>query len=245
MQTLARNSGRIDLIDTAISRIAMPIANPISNACSGVRDFLVGVGNAHRLADENQRLRQQVAAAQLYTEQVDLLEQRLDTMRQLDGRPPTPGHKQVNADVIYLSQSEGLITLNKGSEAGIAPNMPVVNGQGLVALVKTVARGECQAALITSFDEQFGGIDGSRKPPDFGFVLGRGSAALTMRMLNPKSAIASGDEIVTSGMSSRIPYGIPVGRVISVEEDPDYGTRRAMIDPAFDLGTLREVQILE
>jgi cell shape-determining protein MreC len=51
--------------------------------------------------------------------------------------------------------------------------------------------------------------------------------------------------IVTSGLSPRIPYGLVIGRVISAEDDPDYGTRRATIDPALDIGTIREVQILK
>jgi len=64
-------------------------------------------------------------------------------------------------------------------------------------------------------------------------------------MLDPKSPIASGDKIVTSGLSQHIPYGLVVGRVISAEDDPDYGTRRATVDPAVNVGLLREVQVLK
>jgi cell shape-determining protein MreC len=46
----------------------------------------------------------------------------------------------------------------------------------------------------------------------------------------------SGKMIVTSGLSEKIPAGIPVGFVTQVVEDNIYGTRRAFVLPA---GTLR------
>ena len=245
LQTLARTAGRKDFVDTAISRIAAPLSMPLSNLCDGTHDFFVGMLNARRLTAENRALKDQLAAEDLYEERVDLLEERIEELQKLNSVPISPGRKRVALSVIYFAQNEGLITLSGGTELGVAPNMPVVNGQGLVALVQTVSRSESQAALITSFNLKFGGVDGSRKPPEYGLISGRGAPTLTMTMFNPSSPIASGDQIVTSGLSSRLPYGIPIGRVISVAEDPDYGTRQATIDPAFNLGTVGEVQVLE
>jgi cell shape-determining protein MreC len=90
-----------------------------------------------------------------------------------------------------------------------------------------------------------GGIDASRKPPEVGLIKGRGASTVTMQMFDPKAPVASGDTIFTSGQSVHIPYGVVIGRVISVEDDPDFGMKSATIDPAVNLGTLREVQVLK
>jgi rod shape-determining protein MreC len=147
--------------------------------------------------------------------------------------------------VIGFSQIEGKLTLNGGSELGIQPDMPVINGEGLLGVVETVSKGQCDALLLTAFGVKVGGIDISRKPPERGLLSGRGSTTIAMMMFDPKAPVASGDVIVTGGLSSHIPYGLIIGRVISAEDDPDFGTRRATLDPAVNIGAVREVQVLK
>jgi rod shape-determining protein MreC len=173
------------------------------------------------------------------------MRQQVDQLRSELNLGPLPGRTKINLDVISFDQAEGRVTLDGGSELGIQPDMPVVNGDGLVAIVQTVSHGQCQASLLTSFNILVGGIDASRTPPERGLLSGRGSATLTMVLFNPHSPVATGDEILTGGLSKQIPYGIKVGRVISVENDPDIGSRRATVDPAVNIGSLREVQVLK
>ena len=245
LQTLARTNGKVDLISLALRRTISPLGIPLAKGVGGAQDFMFGVTRASSLAAQNRALKAQITALNLYQERVDLLNEQIQTLRTEVGLGPLPGHERVNLDVIGFSQIEGKMTLNGGSELGIAPDMPVINGEGLVGIVQTVSKGQCDALLLTAFGVKVGGIDVSRKPPERGLLSGRGASTITMMMFDPKAPIASGDVIVTGGLSSHIPYGLIIGRVISAEDDPDYGTRRATLDPSVNIGTLREVQVLK
>lgn len=245
LQTLARNQGRSDLFSEVIFRTVMPAAKPLARMADGLHDFLYGVVQAPSLQARDRALKARISSLQLYAEQIDLLNQQIEILRKQLSLGPIAGHERVNLDVIGFSQDDGSLTLSGGSELGIQPDMPVINGEGLVGVVQSVSRGRCQAALITTFGVKIGGIDVSRKPPERGLLKGRGATTLSMWMFDPKAPVASGDKVVTGGLSLHIPYGLIIGRVISVEEDPYYGTRRATLDPAVNVGLLREVQILK
>jgi cell shape-determining protein MreC len=50
---------------------------------------------------------------------------------------------------------------------------------------------------------------------------------------------------VTSGLSDRIPRGIPVGVVAEVVYDPSLGTRRVFVAPAAQIGPTLEVTVVK
>jgi rod shape-determining protein MreC len=245
MQTVSRNRGGFDPVTLVVRKLTLTLAAPLSTFAGNAQDFVYGITRASRLSAENRALKDQVNALSLYDERVSLLDQQIDTLRSQVGLKPLPGKERINLDVIGFSQVEGKLTLNGGTEKGIQPDMPVINGQGIVGVVEAVAKGQCDVLLLTSFGVKIGGIDISRKPPARGLLSGRGESTITMMMFDPKAPIASGDMVVTGGLSAHIPYGLVIGRVISAVDDPDYGTRRATIEPSVEIGTLREVQVLK
>ena len=244
-QTLARNRGLEDPLSLGLERTILPFAKPLARGCDATADFFSGVLRARSLAVENRMWRDKFDALALYGPEIDLLNQRIDILRKQLALGPLPGHERVNLDVVGRSPTEGQLILDGGSELGIKPDMPVINGEGLVGVIQTVSPGQSQAALLTAFGVKFAGIDVSRKPPELGLISGRGASTIPIAMLDPKAPIKSGDMIVTSGISAHIPYGLVIGRVISVEDDADFGTRSATIDPAVNVGTLKEVQVLK
>lgn len=198
-----------------------------------------------RLARENGALKARLGALSMYAERIDLLEGQVANLRVLGGLGKLPGHGRVLADVVDFAQYEGRITLSVGAERGIGPNMPVITADGLVAIVQTAWRGGSQAALITNASIQVGGLDVSRKPPTEGILKGRDPSTLVLTFFDPKAPAQPGDAVVTSGHSGRIPRLLKIGRIISIEDDEDYGIRRATVVPFMNPGTLKEVQILK
>lgn len=237
--------GRIDPVSSALCWAVLPASVPLTRACDATGEFLYGVARARSLAIENRELRDRNSLVALYQPEIDLLNQRLDVLRKQVGLPSLPGHQRVSLDVIGFAQTEGQLVLDGGTELGIQPDMPVVNGEGLAGFVQAVSHGKCWVTLLTAYGVSFGGSDVSRKPPELGLLRGRGSSTIPMTMFDPKAPVNSGDLVVTSGLSAHIPAGIPIGRVISVEDDMDYGTKSATIDPAVNIGTLKEVQVLK
>ena len=245
MQTSARDKGKVSVFDSIIQSLVAPIARPLRATANSSSDFFGSIGRARSLSAENGNLKAQLTAISMYAERISHLESEVDLLRKNTALPPLPGKERVNADIVGFFQYENRIRLNVGSEKGIKPNMPVVTAHGLVGVIQTVKVGESQAILTTSIGLQIGGIDFSRTPPPAGLIKGRNSSTLVMTLFDPTANVMIGDSIVTSPYSETIPSGILIGRVLQVENDPDYGTRRAILDPSINIGSIREVQVLK
>ena len=220
------------------------ISGPLNGLFDGGSDVTRRLREGDRLSEENEMLKARLNAMALYEERIDMLENEVENLRGLGALKPLPGHERVNADVVDFAPYEGRITLSVGSEKGIAPNMPVISSDGLVAIVQTVWKGGCQASLITNVGVQVGVLDLSRQPPTEGILKGRDPSTLVLTFFDSNAPVKLGDVVVTSGHSDRIPRLLRVGKIISVEDDVDYGIRRATIVPFMNLGLLKEVQIL-
>jgi cell shape-determining protein MreC len=59
-----------------------------------------------------------------------------------------------------------------------------------------------------------------------------------------QSNVQVGDRVVTSGYSEFIPAGIPIGRVVQIHNDLEFGTKRCQVFPNVQIGDVREVAIL-
>lgn len=138
------------------------------------------------------------------------------------------------------------LTLNKGSASGLEVGMPVVTDLGLVGLVTEVSKNTCRVRTLLDTDFAAGAL--LPRSGETGLVEGSfstlpdGQAALTA--LPAESGAAVGDIVLTSGRGGVYPYGIPIGRVESVEIDPLSRTSRATVSPIVDMTSIRQVSVL-
>lgn len=245
LQSAAAAAGKIDPVALVVRSATDTLARPMDNVLDGSAETVRRLREGDRIVRDNEALRARLNALELYENQIDLLKSEVENLRVEASLGPLPGKERISADVIDFAQNEGRLTLSVGSERGITPNMPVISSDGLVAIVQTVWRGGCQAALISNVGVQVGGLDLTRKPPTEGLLKGRDPSTLVLTMFDPKATIGMGDTIVTSGHSDHVPRLLRIGKVISIENDPDFGIRRATVVPFFNPGTLKEVQILK
>lgn len=244
VQTIAARGGRVDPLGLGVRSVVGVLGRPLEGLFDGTGDVLRRLHEGDRLARENDALTARLNALDLYEERIGYLENEVEGLRTLNKLGPLPGHERIAADVVDFHQYEGRITLSVGTERGVGPSMPVISADGLVAIVQTAWRGGSQAALITNAGIQVGGIDLNRNPPSAGILKGRDPSTLVLTFFDPNASAKSGDTIVTSGFY-RIPRLLRVGKIYKMEDDPDYGIRRAMVVPFMNLGTLKEVQILK
>lgn len=243
-QTVNRSQARADPISQTAQALHQPIASGLNSIGGGVSDFFGGLANASQLARDNRRLSAEIAGLSLYSEQISRLDREVDSLRATLGMPTPPGRVPVPADIVGYFPHENRLTLSVGIQDGIRVGMPVVTPKGLVGTVQTVGARRCQVLLINSRGLKFGGIVANRNPMPVGIAQGVDAATLVLTLADPRAPIQVGDAIVTAGFSERIPKGIPVGVVIQIEDDPDFGERRALIDPYVAVGELREVTVL-
>jgi rod shape-determining protein MreC len=196
------------------------------------------------LREENQRLKQESAILQRRISQLE--EHALETQR-LQGllamRENSRAH-YLAARIVGKDATNWFKTLliDRGSQAGLRRNMPVVAPDGLVGRVVEVAPYMAKVQLITDPVSASGGL--LQRTRVTGIVSGNLGAGLKVRYLPLLADVAVGDEVVTSGMGGVFPKGIPVGRVVAVERKSGALFQEAVLQPKVDLGRLEEVLIL-
>lgn len=232
-----------------VRTICQPVATVSGKTFQGMSGFLSGAIAGDKFALENERLKRQLDALSLYDDRIKDLEFQIDSLRQLDGLQKTFDRPKVLADVIYYSAIEDRVTIAAGTDKGIEPGMVVVCAAGLVGRVQTVAPRECQALLLTAPTFQIGATALGYNPAPYGLIKGDDTETLIMGFQTEKPPVKSGDIIITSGFSEKLPRGIPrnivIGRVLSTETRPEVGASRAIVLPKVNPGNLREVVILK
>jgi rod shape-determining protein MreC len=224
--------------ERAISSVTGPIAGFFERGADAA-----GAGRrAQALERQLIKLRAQLSSEKLsrtdYTQLVKLL--------RLSRRA---GNRIVAATVIAVGQGyDQAVTLDAGSRDGIRPEETVLNASGLVGTVTSVNPWTCTVLLATSTTA----VAGVRLPASgqMGWVTGTamslsGSDVLRLHVLGPSSAVAPGQQLVTSASVGDRPYvaGVPVGVVTRVATGAGL-TRTALVRPFVDFTALDVVGVV-
>jgi rod shape-determining protein MreC len=153
--------------------------------------------------------------------------------------------KTVAAQVIATSGTEQsrLITIDKGSNDHIKPDMPVITPDGIVGKVKEVFPLSSQVLLINDHDSGAGVIlENSRLQ---GIVKGTPLGELQVTGIMSDEQVEAGERVITSGGDRIYPKGYSVGTVIGASPDKDNDPFQVIkIKPAADIGRLEEVLVI-
>jgi rod shape-determining protein MreC len=182
-------------------------------------------GLAHARS-ENTKLRREVrqwrAQATQYQAQAGRA-QDLQKLLRVEGGPKYPSDfRFVNTSVISfpLGAFAQQITIAAGSDDGLRINTPIIDQDGLLGHVVVVGPSTASVQLITDADSNVPARDianGVR-----GLIRHGVGNSLLLDQVSKEQSIAKGDVIVTQGTVDRrypdlYPYGIPIGRVLSVD----------------------------
>jgi rod shape-determining protein MreC len=132
------------------------------------------------------------------------------------------------AKVIHNSYSiqENFITINKGSAAGIKPNMGVINSAGIVGIVDNTSKN--YATLISVLNVNIKINAKIKKSNHFGTLSWNGKSTGFAQLTDvPRLAgVRKGDTIVTGAESTVFPENIGIGTIEKVytEKETNYYT---------------------
>ncbi len=139
---------------------------------------------------------------------------------------------------------DNMIVINVGSKDGIAPEMGVVSGTGVVGIVSAVTP---HYALVMSILNSHSSISCRLRGTEyFGYLKWRGGKPLRAFMDDvPRHAhIKKGDVVETSGFSNVFPAGIFLGKVAEVKNSSDGLAYELEILLSTDLSNLRHVNVI-
>ena len=200
--------------------------------------------------DENKKLQEQIDA--LTTENNYLQEERyeyerLQELYKLDQN--YADYEKTAAHVIGKDSGNwfSTFTIDKGSNDGIAVDMNVLAGSGLVGIVTEVGPTWAKVRSIIDDSNNVSGMVLSTS--DTCIVSGDLSLMSTGqisfdRMENNDHAVSVGDQIVTSYISDKYLQGILIGSVSEINVDSNNLTRSGYITPAVDFRNIQEVLVI-
>ena len=241
------DSGIIDTIRDGATDALAPVRDVADSEFSPFADAFQGVTGYGDLEDENARLEARIdelegAAAQDEAGQRELKEA-LDLLGvDFIGDIPTVAARVGGAPVSNFEQT---IELDKGSSDGIAVDMPVVSGDGLVGRVVQVSRSRAMVRLITDPGSSVG-VRFTRSD-EIAIAEGEGAERdMSVGFVETTTKLRHNELAVTSGLNDSVfPAGIPLGRVAVATATPGELQQQVTMTPVADLEHLRFVRVLQ
>ena len=247
---LARETGPIRAAQSAGTRALVPLQRVIAEAGRSTRSFFDAIAEIERLRTENARLRAQVDALTL--ENIQLREQAhaAEQAAKLRGVAASLGGPAVSAQVIGRDPAGFIrsLTLDAGSDAGVAVGNIVVAEQGLVGRVVEVGPNYSRVVPITGSASAV--VARVQRTRATGILRGLFGDTLVLEWILQNEDVREGDVVLTAGLAlsaelrSRYPKGLVLGTVADVRKADVLAYQKAVVRPAVDLRRLERVLVV-
>ena len=238
------------VLDSAIGFVVTPFQDITSGIGSWVENTTSSRREKTELLEENEKLREEVAALQADNQRLALYETENETLSGLLRiAQKYPQYASFGATIIAKNPGVfyDVFTIDSGSMDGIEANMVLVAPEGLVG--KVLESGATYAKGQSILDSRSSVPAMSLRTGDLGVVKGdytlMNNGLCMMEYIDAEAEIAVGDEIVTSHLSDIYPPGLTIGKVREIQSDANGLTKYAVIEPAVDLKHLDTLLVID
>ncbi len=242
------NSPVKDVVGVVLTPIQSGI-NHVGGWFSGKMDYFE---DNLKLAAQNEELQSQVD--QLTVENTQLLQDKdeLNSLRdlyELDHKYET--YEKVGARVISKDDSSNwfsTFTIDKGSNDGLAVDMNVMAGSGLVGIITDVGP---NWATVRSIIDDYSNVSAQISETEDTCIIA-GDLSLTdegtvrlVKLNDPDSKVKVGDTVVTSQISDIFLPGILIGYVSEIGVDSNNLTHSGLVSTVVDFKDIKEVLVIK
>ena len=199
---------------TPVEKVGNWALTPFKNFFSDLIHLGRTRSTINNLKEENAKLRAQLIHQQNSDGQAKQLQAALDLAGQASW-------KTVSAKVLAQGSTISFthtVTIDQGSRAGIRSNQTVINGYGLVGVVKTVFPNS--SIVLLASDPSFKiGVRVARNQ-SIGILSGQGSNSGVLELLDNTARLKKNDVLLSRGSTNNTPFvpGVPVGRVTKTSD---------------------------
>lgn len=203
------------------------------------------------LLSENELLQKKVDEL---TEQITTMQLQQNELEELQGLYKLDmtysNYEKVGARIISKSTSNWFdtFTIDKGSKDGIAMNMNVVAGSGLVGIVCEVGS---HYAIVRSIIDDTSSVSGMIVSNNDNCIVSGSLKDMTndnmivfSNLEDRENKVKAGDTIVTSNISDKFLPGILIGYVTDVTNDDNHLTKSGKLTPVVDFKHLQDVLVI-
>lgn len=195
------------------------------------------------LLTENQRLVKENVALKLQAKHAQLLEQDIQHLKALFSLQQNQLQITTAADVISNRKlpNAGRIIINKGNQSGVKNGDAVVDEYGLLGQVNQASA--FSAEVMTLNDEHLVIPIAVMRTGVRNLVYGGGDK-IELRYFPIDADLKAGDVLMTSGLDSVYPAGIPVAKVVSVQRNAGQPYYQIKLEPVAKLYSSKYVLVL-
>ncbi|MFA5853810.1 MAG: rod shape-determining protein MreC [Patescibacteria group bacterium] len=195
--------------------------------------------------NENDALRAENADLSVEVARLTTVQEENEELEKLLGYAKQQKKTPVVARVLARTPEAGThtILLDRGTDDGVAPDMPVVAADGvLIGKIFKAERTTSIALLLTDTRSRVGAsVQNSVRTQ--GVVQGKRGLSLEMRLIPQNEELTTGDMIITSGIEPMTPRGLLIGRITAVETQEKSPFKTATISSPIALDRLDVVAI--
>lgn len=237
-------------LNTALGQVVIPFQQGISQAGEWLSRRSEELVQIRELLDENARLRDEVAAL---TEENTLLQQdkyELNELRALLELDEQYGeYQKIGARIIARDPGNWYtaFTIDKGSDDGLAENMNVIAGGGLVGRITSTGPNWSQVTAIISDNSNVSAMTlatGDKMIVSGDLKMMADGVITFNKLVDSKNVVVEGDKIVTSDISDKYLPNILIGYIHTINRDNNNLTKSGYITPAVDFEHLSEVLVI-
>lgn len=243
-----------DIFNRPLNKVAaylvVPFQKGISEAGAWISRRSEELGQIRALLEENERLKDQVA--QLTSENTILQQGRYELSRLqslMELKEEYSQYDTVGARIISRDTGNwySSFTIDKGYEDGIAVDMNIMAGGGLVGRITAVGP---NWSKVTSIISDNSNVSGSVMPSGDNLIVSgdlqlmRDGVIRFSQLLDRDGEVTPGCKVVTSGISDKYQADILIGYITTVNLDANNLTKSGYITPVVDFGHLDEVLVI-
>ena len=241
-----------NIVTQGVNDVTNILGRVVSYPANSINDFIDSVNDLSNTYQENQSLKQKIDT--IHELEVQLSELKRDNQKMketLKLQDTLNDYTLVNATVIARNPDtwRDVITINKGSNDGIQPQMSVMSDNGLVGKVMDVNPTSARVALLSNADNtlvRVAAMIQNEKEPIYGTITGYDDKTnmLVMSQIQATQDIKVGDKVVTSGLGGISPNSLYIGTVEEVAMDRFGLYKEVKIRPAADTNDVRYVTVV-
>lgn len=195
---------------SGIFNSANEVSANVYSTAANVREYLLLKGENKKLAEENAKLYNMLRNGYMAVPMKQYV--RKDTLYKQQ-------YTYLSAKVVNTSinRRSNYITLNIGSDQGIARDMAVINSDGAIGFVKDVSRNFSSVISLLHKDARVNCQ--LKKDGSYGLLIWEGDdyRYCILKDIPTHAKMAKGDMVITSELSGIFPEGIQIGTIDSYE----------------------------
>ncbi|MCP8617012.1 rod shape-determining protein MreC [Salirhabdus salicampi] len=215
-----------------------------------VSNIYTNIEDIKKTYEQNKVLKENLSEYKDLLYQVQALEKENKELSDiLDKEKSIRDYKPIHASVIVRSPERWFqqITINKGKQHGVMPNMAVITAEGMIGKVKTSNQFTATVQLLSGFDinNRISVIVQSDEKI-YGLIEGYDSESEALLLkITAQTDLEEGQTVVSSGLGGVFPEGLEIGSIENVEMDRFGLNKIAYVKPSAQFYEINHVMVVD